>query len=91
MKAVKCITKILVIVGALNWGLVGFFQYDLVSEIFGGMATTGARVVFGLVGLAGLYKLFGLFCGGSCGSSGCGCGCSGCSSGSGCCNRKHQQ
>jgi uncharacterized protein len=42
-------------VGALNWGLVGFFQFDLVAAIFGGPATILSRIVYGLVGLAGLY------------------------------------
>jgi uncharacterized membrane protein YuzA (DUF378 family) len=47
---------ILVIVGALNWGLIGLFNYDLVSAIFGfGMLT---RIVYDLVGLAGLYLLW---------------------------------
>ncbi len=84
MKAVKGITKLLVIVGALNWGLVGFFQYDLVAEIFGGASMMGARVVYSLVGLAGLYKLSCFFCcNRSCGG-GCGCGNSNCS----CCNKR---
>ena len=85
MKAIGCLAKILVIVGALNWGLVGFFQYDLVSELFGGITTMGARVVFALVGLAGLFKLGCCFC---CRKGGGGCGCSHC--GPNCtCNKKH--
>ncbi|PIR21006.1 MAG: DUF378 domain-containing protein [Deltaproteobacteria bacterium CG11_big_fil_rev_8_21_14_0_20_47_16] len=50
-------TCILVIVGALNWGLVGFFDFNLVSYIFGD-ASMASRAVYGLVGIAGLLKLF---------------------------------
>ena len=50
-----CLT--LVIIGALNWGLVGFFQFDLVSAIFGGMSAWVSRVIYALIGLAGLYSL----------------------------------
>ncbi len=46
----------LVIIGALNWGLIGFFNYDLVAAIFGGSFTAGARIVYALVGLAGLVS-----------------------------------
>lgn len=51
-----CLT--LIIVGALNWGLIGFFNYDLVSAIFGGGLHWIARVIFAVVGLAGVYGLF---------------------------------
>lgn len=51
-----CLT--LIIVGALNWGLIGFFNYDLVSAIFGGGLRWIARVIFAVVGLAGVYGLF---------------------------------
>jgi uncharacterized protein len=48
----------LAIVGAINWGLVGFFNFDLVAAIFGGGGRTDAsglsRVIYALVGLAGL-------------------------------------
>jgi hypothetical protein len=81
MKLVKCAVKVLLIVGALNWGLVGFFGYNPVADLFGGMMTTGARVVFGLVGLAGLFALARLF---GCCRSGCGCGCTKCGPGCDC-------
>ena len=48
---------ILVIVGALNWGLIGLFQFDLVARIFGGVNAPISRLIYGLVGLAGLYSL----------------------------------
>lgn len=50
---------LLVGIGALNWGLVGIFQIDLVAKLLGDM-TTPARVVYGLIGVAGLLKLISL-------------------------------
>ena len=49
---------LLLVVGGLNWLLVGLFQYDLVASLFGGMAAAPARVVYVLVGLAALVELF---------------------------------
>lgn len=46
---------ILVIIGAVNWGLVGFARFDLVAWIFGGQTAGVSRVVYALVGLAGLW------------------------------------
>ena len=51
-----CLT--LIIVGALNWGLIGFFNFDLFSAIFGGGLNWIARIIFAVVGLAGIYGLF---------------------------------
>ena len=53
------IVGLLVGIGALNWGLVAFFGLDLVARALGPM-TTGAKVVYGLIGLAGLLKLISL-------------------------------
>ncbi len=53
MKALRFIAMLLMVIGSLNWGLVGFFQYNLVGDLFGGFA----RVIFALVGLAGLYGI----------------------------------
>ena len=47
----------LVIIGAINWGLIGFFQFDLVAALFGGMSSWISRIVYALVGVAGLYGL----------------------------------
>lgn len=47
----------LVIIGALNWGLIGFFRYDLVAALFGGQLTAISRIVYALVGLAGIWAL----------------------------------
>lgn len=48
---------ILVIIGALNWGLIGLFSFDLVATLFGGQTALISRVVYSLVGLAGLYSI----------------------------------
>jgi uncharacterized membrane protein YuzA (DUF378 family) len=54
MKSVGLIALILVVVGAVNWGLVGLFQFDLVAALFGGQDAMLSRVVYSLVGLAGV-------------------------------------
>jgi len=48
---------ILVIIGALNWGLIGLFNFDLVATLFGGQTSLISRIVYSLVGLAGLYSI----------------------------------
>lgn len=50
----------LVIVGALNWGLIGLFQFDLVAAIFGGSAATLSRIIYTAVGLSGLWMIYSL-------------------------------
>lgn len=52
---------ILVIVGALNWGLVSLFQFDLVAWLCGGQTAFLSRIVYGLVALAGLWCITLLF------------------------------
>ena len=52
---------ILVIIGTLNWLLVGLFQFDLVANVFGGTDSMVSRIIYSLVGLAGLYCLTLLF------------------------------
>ena len=52
---------ILIVVGALNWGLVGIFQFDLVAAIFGGMSGVVSRIIYTLVGLAGIWGITMLF------------------------------
>ncbi len=79
MKAIRFIVLLLMVIGSLNWGLIGFFGYDLISDIFGGMMMTGARIIYAIVGLAGLYGI-GLLC--RC----CGCGCK-CGPGCNCCHK----
>ena len=57
MKALNYIALILVVIGALNWALIGLFQFDLVGAIFGGMTSMLSRIIFIIVGLAGLWSL----------------------------------
>ena len=56
MKAVDIIALILIIIGAINWGLIGFFQFDLVAAIFGDMSTF-SRIIYAIIGIAGLYSI----------------------------------
>ena len=55
MKSIDVVAAVLLVVGGLNWGLVGLFQFDLVAAIFGAGAPI-ARVVYILVGLSALYQ-----------------------------------
>ena len=57
MKAINITTLALVIVGGINWGLVGLAQFDLVAAIFGGQDAALARVVYTLVGLSALWQI----------------------------------
>jgi len=52
---------ILSIIGSLNWGLVGIFKFDLVAWIFGGQASVISRIIYAVVGLAGLWCITLLF------------------------------
>ena len=49
------LSLVLVIVGALNWALIGIFQFDLVAYLFGGQGAMLSRIVYTLVGAAGLW------------------------------------
>ena len=57
MKWTNIIALTLVIIGALNWGLIGFFNFDLVTTLFHGSMYWVARVIFALVGLSGIWCL----------------------------------
>lgn len=57
MRMTNIIALTLVVIGALNWGLIGFFGFDLVTTLFHGSMFWIARVIFGLVGLSGLWCL----------------------------------
>ncbi|QUH20526.1 DUF378 domain-containing protein [Alkaliphilus sp. B6464] len=52
---------LLVIIGALNWGLIGLFRFDLVASLFGGQEALLSRIIYSLVGLAGIYCISLLF------------------------------
>jgi uncharacterized membrane protein YuzA (DUF378 family) len=61
MTTLDRIALVLVIIGAINWGLVGLFQFDLVAALFGGQGSALARIIYVIVGIAGLYCLVPLF------------------------------
>ena len=57
MKAVNVVVLVLLVVGGLNWGLIGFFDYNLVDALFG-EGSALSRVVYALVGLAALWEVY---------------------------------
>lgn len=56
MKFINIIALLLVIIGAINWGLIGFFQFDLVATIFGDMSIF-SRIIYSIIGICGLYSI----------------------------------
>lgn len=56
MKIIDNIALALVIIGAINWGLIGFFEFDLVAAIFGAMSVM-SRIIYALVGISGLWAI----------------------------------
>ena len=56
MKILDTIVLCLVIIGSVNWGLIGFFQFDLVAAIFGDM-TMFSRIIYAIIGICGLYAI----------------------------------
>lgn len=58
---IDIIALALVIIGAVNWGLIGIFQFDLVAWLFGGQAAILSRVIYTLVALAGIWCISLLF------------------------------
>ena len=60
MKVIDTIALILVIIGAINWGLIGFFNFNLVDTLFGVMSII-SRIIYALVGVAGLWSIKLLF------------------------------
>ncbi|MGM8216567.1 DUF378 domain-containing protein [Bacillaceae bacterium W0354] len=61
MGALRKIALALVIIGAINWGLIGFFDFDLVATLFGGQDAALSRVIYSLVGISGLICISLLF------------------------------
>lgn len=59
LNAVDWLALILLVVGGINWGLVGILNFDLVAAIFGAMSML-SRIVYSLVGVAAVYFLFGM-------------------------------
>ena len=60
-KTLKILSYILVVIGALNWGLVGFFDFNLVTSIFNGGMAAGAVIVYTLIALAALWLILSPF------------------------------
>ena len=56
MKIIDKIALVLIIIGAINWGLIGFFKFDLVATIFGEMSVL-SRIIYTLVGISGLWGI----------------------------------
>lgn len=56
LSIIDWIASILVVIGGINWGLVGFFKFDLVAAIFGDMSSL-SRIIYGLVGVAALWVM----------------------------------
>ncbi len=59
MKTLDVIIAVLLVVGGLNWGLWGIFQFDLVAALFGGNTAVLSRIVYSLVGIAAAYQALG--------------------------------
>ncbi len=80
MRFFSGLALLLIIIGALNWGLWGFFQFDVIAKFCGGNTGWLSRVVYAVIGLAGLWSLkflgkIGCICGSGKGNCGCGCKC----------------
>lgn len=56
MKVIDLIALVLIIIGAINWGLIGLFQFNLVDAIFGTMSAI-SRIIYTLVGISGLWGI----------------------------------
>lgn len=60
MKVIDKIALALIVIGAINWGLIGIFKFDLVATLFGEMSMI-SRIVYGLVGISGIWGIKLLF------------------------------
>jgi len=56
MKTLNTIALILVVIGGINWGLIGFFQFNLVGSLFGSVSML-TRIIYSLVGIASIYSI----------------------------------
>ncbi|WP_144623559.1 DUF378 domain-containing protein [Bacillus cereus] len=61
MSTLQRIALVFTVIGAVNWGLIGFFQFDLVAAIFSGQNSALSRIIYGIVGISGLINLGLLF------------------------------
>jgi len=60
MKSIDILAAVLLVVGGLNWGLWGAFEFDLVATVFGGNTAMLSKLIYGVVGLAAVYQALGL-------------------------------
>jgi len=67
MRFVRFIVLLLIIAGAINWGLWGAFQYDIIQDVFGSEQSGWARIIYVIIGLAGIYGISFFFSSGTCG------------------------
>jgi uncharacterized protein len=67
MRIFRFIILLLILTGAINWGLWGAFQYDIIQDVFGSEQTGWARLIYIIVGLAGIYGISFIFSVGTCG------------------------
>jgi hypothetical protein len=58
MKPLNLATLVLLIIGGINWGLVGLFQFDLIASLFGGPDAALSRILYVLVGASALWQLY---------------------------------
>ena len=66
-KALDCTALTIAIIGAINWGLIGFFSFDLVAFVFGNLSWI-SRIIYAIVGICGLYLItFYMYAGGKSG------------------------
>lgn len=67
MRIIRFFVLLFMIIGSLNWGLWGAFQYDFVQDIFGTDQSGWARIIYVIVGISGLYGITFIFSKGTCG------------------------
>ncbi|NGX54585.1 MAG: hypothetical protein KR126chlam2_00198 [Chlamydiae bacterium] len=58
MKVIHWLALISVIIGALNWGMWGFFQIDVISSIFDGPSSATSRIIYAIIGLSGVWMFY---------------------------------
>lgn len=58
MKIIRFLILLIIVIGAINWGLWGIFQYDIIADIFNGDASTVARWVYSIIGICGVISIF---------------------------------
>ncbi|HSH25493.1 MAG TPA: DUF378 domain-containing protein [Massilibacterium sp.] len=61
MSTLQRIALFIIIIGAINWGLIGFFNFDLIASLFGGQASMISRIIYAIVGISGLIVISLLF------------------------------